>query len=306
MVLRRNILLFHQGALGDFIVTWPLALGLGRAFAQSRIFYVTSSQKGALAEKALRVESVDVESGWHHLFSDDPRLPDPAMRLLAGAQCVIGFMGGPDSVWARNVRAAAPEAILILMSTIAPFGFSGHITDYMLTQLKEWPVVEASMEQMLRSVAARGVGYPRSARGPVVLHPGAGSAAKCWPARRFVELAQRLRAKGEEVELLLGEVELEKWPAAELKSFADSAAVRTPGTLTDLLDCLGGASAFVGNDSGPGHLAGILGLPTVSIFGPRDPQPWKPLGPDVRVMRGEWEQITVESVANEARGLKRN
>src|SRR5438552_11741739 len=84
MSLRRNILIFHQGALGDFIVTWPLALGLARVMAQSRIFYVTSGQKGALAERALRVESVDVEGGWHQLFSQEPRLPEPAARMLAG------------------------------------------------------------------------------------------------------------------------------------------------------------------------------------------------------------------------------
>ena len=68
-MLRRNVLIFHSGALGDFILTWPLALALGRLFPQSRVFYVTARQKGLLAERVLRVESVDVETGWHHLFS---------------------------------------------------------------------------------------------------------------------------------------------------------------------------------------------------------------------------------------------
>ena len=229
---RRNILLIHQGALGDFVVTWPLALGLGRAFAQSRIYYVTSGQKGALAEKALRVEWADIESGWHHLFCDDPALPEPARRLLSSAQCVIGFVGGDKTAWAKNVTATAPEATLITVSTTPPAEFSGHITDYMLAQLKGWPIVEASMAQMLRSVAARGVGYPRTTRGLVVLHPGAGSAAKCWPAERFLELTRRLKAQGVPVEVLLGEVELEKWPASQVKAFGDSTVVRTPETLT--------------------------------------------------------------------------
>src|SRR3982751_7078687 len=63
MALRRNVLIFHSGALGDFILSWPLALAFGRLFAQSRIFYVTQRQKGQLAEKALRIESVDAETG---------------------------------------------------------------------------------------------------------------------------------------------------------------------------------------------------------------------------------------------------
>ena len=87
MTLRRNILIFHQAALGDFIMTWPLALGLGRVLAQSRLFYITSAQKGALAERALRVESVDAENGWHHLYSAEPKLPEQSERLLRGAQC---------------------------------------------------------------------------------------------------------------------------------------------------------------------------------------------------------------------------
>ena len=44
MLPGRNILLFHAGALGDFVVTWPLALALARLHPQSRVFYVT--QKG--------------------------------------------------------------------------------------------------------------------------------------------------------------------------------------------------------------------------------------------------------------------
>jgi len=48
-VLKRNVVIFHQAALGDFIITWPLAMALSRVFPQSRIIYVTHSQKGALA-----------------------------------------------------------------------------------------------------------------------------------------------------------------------------------------------------------------------------------------------------------------
>jgi len=299
--LRRNILLFHQGALGDFIVTWPLALGLSRVFAQSRVFYITSGQKGALAEKALRVEAMDVESGWHHLFAPDPSLPEPAQRLLAGAQWVVNFVAGPDDLWARNVKSLAPEAKLVTISTAMPDTFTGHVTEYMASQLKGLPVIEAAMSQMLRSVEARGVGYPRTPGGPIVLHPGAGSDKKCWPPESFLELARRLSQARTPVEVLLGEVELEKWPAAQAQSFKDAAPVRTPATLTDLLDRVAAASAFVGNDSGPGHLAGILGVPTISIFGPKSPNRWRPIGPNVRVIADEWSAVTVDRVAKELR-----
>ncbi|HWP39838.1 MAG TPA: hypothetical protein VNL70_02845, partial [Tepidisphaeraceae bacterium] len=63
-MLRRNVLIFHQAALGDFVVTWPIAMALSRIWPQSRIIYVTHGQKGALAERVLRVERADAEAGW--------------------------------------------------------------------------------------------------------------------------------------------------------------------------------------------------------------------------------------------------
>src|SRR5262245_1628727 len=68
-VLRRNVLILHTGALGDFVLAWPLILALGRLHPQSRIICVTHASKGVLAEAALRVESADIEHGWHGLFA---------------------------------------------------------------------------------------------------------------------------------------------------------------------------------------------------------------------------------------------
>lgn len=303
MTLRRNILLFHQGALGDFIITWPLALAMGRAFAQSRVFYVTTGQKGALAEKALRVESVDVEGGWHHLFSESPQLPDSAARLLGGAQWIISFVSNGSDRWAQNIKTIAPHAALVSISTTPRSEFSGHITAHLLEQLKPWPVIEAALDQMLKSIASRGVGVLPRAGGPVVVHPGAGSGKKCWPPEKFLELAGRLAAAGKRVQFVLGEVELERWPARQVEQFSTAGEVCRPATLVGLMDVLIRASAFVGNDSGPGHLAGILGIPTVSVFGPTDAARWKPLGPRVNVVQGEWEQLTARTVAEAVQSI---
>lgn len=295
MPLRRNILLFHQGALGDFIITWPLALGIARVLAQSRIFYITTSEKGALAERALRVESADVEAGWHHLFSADPRPPDAPTRLLNGAQYILAFGAAPasDDLWIRNLRALSPEATLVPLSTTPPDDFQGHITHYLLRQLSPHPILFAAMDQMLKSVAARGIGTTApSPAGPILLHPGAGSAKKCWPPDQYLALAKALKETGHQVQFLLGEVEREKWPPTQIDAFSSTAEVINPPTLLDLMSHLTGASAFIGNDSGPGHLAAILGLPTLSLFGPNSPARWRPLGPNVQVLHHAWPEIT--------------
>ena len=296
MALRRNILVFHQGALGDFIITWPLTLGLARVFAQSRTFYVTAGQKGALAEKLLRVDGTDAEAGWHQLFAADPQLPPAAVRLMEGAHCVISFVSGPEDRWASNVRKFAPEATLVTLSTLAPPEVAGHITQHILAQLRPWPVIHAAAEQMLQSVSARGIGGWRGPGGPVVLHPGAGSTAKCWPAASYLQLARQLAASGRAVQVLLGEVERERWPARQIEQFAAVAPVHFPSTLIELQERISGASLFIGNDSGPSHLAGIIGVPTVVLFGPAHAGRWKPLGPRVNVLGGAWDAITVRDV----------
>src|SRR5262245_7358855 len=132
MSLRRNVLIFHVGALGDFVMTWPLAMAAGRLFAQSRVMYVSHAQKGALAEQVLRVESVDVEQCWHHLFSENPQLPERAQRLLHGAHTIFSFVASPDELWSQNVTRLAPHAQLICLRTKTPDDAPPmHVTEYM-------------------------------------------------------------------------------------------------------------------------------------------------------------------------------
>ncbi len=142
MLPHRNVLIFHSGALGDFILTWPLAVALGRLLPQSRIFYITHGQKGKLAERVLGIESADIESGWHQLFAEPASLPGPAARLLAGAQWVFSFVAGEGSAWARNIACVAPAARLVCLSQSPPGGYGGHLTDYLVEQLHPWTAWE--------------------------------------------------------------------------------------------------------------------------------------------------------------------
>ncbi|HEY0944992.1 MAG TPA: glycosyltransferase family 9 protein [Opitutaceae bacterium] len=93
----------------------------------------------------------------------------------------------------------------------------------------------------------------------LVLHPGAGHAVRRWPAERYADLAGRLRQAGWDVYVVDDPL-------------PDDAAVK----LDALLGVLEGAAAFIGNDSGPGHLAALLGVPTFTIFGPQLPELFAP------------------------------
>ncbi|HUF75632.1 MAG TPA: glycosyltransferase family 9 protein [Longimicrobiales bacterium] len=120
--------------------------------------------------------------------------------------------------------------------------------------------------------------------GPLVgLFPGAHAPARRWPEERFVELAGRLHATGARLVVLGGP------PEAELTARVAAAA---PGSLdaggrTDLFDLaalLSLCDLVVTNDTGPMHLAGAVGTPTVSLWGPSDPDEVRQVGaPDFRV-----------------------
>jgi ADP-heptose:LPS heptosyltransferase len=297
--LRRNILLFHQGALGDFVLTWPLAMALARIHPQSRIFYVTHARKGKLAERAIGVESADADAGWHALFGDGATpLPELPAKLLAGAHSVVSFLSAPDGPFVGNVRRLAPAANVLVVRPNPPEAFEGHATQFQLEQLKPWPAAQASVEQILRSIHARGVGAARPASpSGVIIHPGSGSPAKNWPAERFLELIARLQGNGETVRVLIGEVEDERWPKDLIARFADAATIVRPQSYVDLMNELLAARAFVGNDSGPAHLSGILGVPSIVLFGPTSPARWKPLGPRVSALHAEpLDSLDVERV----------
>ena len=303
-MLRRNVLIFHSAALGDFVLTWPFAVALARIYPQSRIMFVTGREKGLLAERVLRLESADVEGGWHGLYATGGELPDWAGKQLAGAHAVYTFGAEPD-VWTSNVRRLNPAAKVAAVGVATDDPTPGHWTDQLLARLSPHkPECEAT-RQMLRSVAERGIGFGRRGGGGVVVHPGSGSPAKCWPAERFAELAGRLVAAGQAVRFVVGEVERERWPADALRRLGTVANVRHPATLLDLLGELSTADAFVGNDSGPTHLAGILGVPTVALFGPTDPARWHPLGPSVGTRRREpLADLTAAEVADAALAAK--
>jgi len=296
MALRRNILIFHLGALGDFIITWPLALAMARLYPQSRVFYVTHSQKGALAEKVLRVESLEIEAGWHALFTEHGSLPEPATRTLAGAHTVLSFLANEQSTWANEVRRVSPDVNLLTLSTTAPDDFSGHITEFLLTQLSKSLPAQTGMAQMLKSITERGLLASRAAGDYLLIHPGSGSPAKNWPAERFCKLAKQLNESGRPVRVILGDVELERWPKETISAFESVAQIVRPASLLELYSQIASASALIGNDSGPAHLAGIVGIPTVTLFASSKTTRWRPLGPRVQALEGPLDQISVSAV----------
>jgi ADP-heptose:LPS heptosyltransferase len=112
-----------------------------------------------------------------------------------------------------------------------------------------------------------------------MVHCGASAVTKRWPEDRFREVVARVRSRDGCAVVVVPD------PDGYGSSLSDQAdAVLTGLSLVDLVSATAAVDAFIGNDSGPAHIAAALGVPTVSIFGPSDPRRFAPLGSHARVI----------------------
>ncbi len=92
---------------------------------------------------------------------------------------------------------------------------------------------------------------------------------KTWPSANFLAVAEHLDCHlGLEPVFIAG-------PGEDLAAF-DRYPCLVGASLEDLKSLLAGAALFIGNDSGPAHMAAAFGLPVVVLFGNSDREIWSP------------------------------
>jgi lipopolysaccharide heptosyltransferase II len=130
-------------------------------------------------------------------------------------------------------------------------------------------------------LATLGAASPR-----VVIHPGACYPSQRWSPERFAELISLLTGRtGAACIVLTGPGE-ETLAARICAATPDALSVGAP-PLRKAMALIGNCDLFIGNNSGPLHIAGALGIPTVSVMGPTDAARFHPCGPADRVVRRE-------------------
>ncbi len=121
----------------------------------------------------------------------------------------------------------------------------------------------------------------------VVIHPGSVMATKRWAAGRFAALARKLHEQDLGIALTCG-------PGEE--SVVGQVAKEIPATtmmlglsIPALAELIRGARLYIGNDSGPMHLAAAVGTPTIAVWGSSDSRRWRPWRVDHRVVQNPFE-----------------
>ena len=271
-----SVVVVHAGALGDGVLLWPMLRSMAARCAN--VTLVTHDSKGALAARALAINSQSIESAtWRALWNaaQFPRT-SVAETTPGNPQRLLSFVAdGEHGVWAANARARFPRTVVEVI---------GRRLDRQLA-------IELAQRE-----GGAGLTLPirQNPLGPAVLHVGAGSASKRWGMARWEALAPMINGP---LRVIAGEVEAEQFSSADRAAFERLGGV----FLTDLFslaDLLAGSRTFVGCDSGPAHLAAQLGVPTVCIFRSTSPDEWAPIGPAVRVVGSASVDATVRDVAS--------
>jgi len=322
-----NLLLIRPGAIGDTLLTFPILKALREKYGNPHLTFVSNANVLPLAVAFGIAEAVSDYGHvqWGELFSTTG-IQTPAMRQqLQHIDLAICWLRDTDGLVERNLHTAGVRQVIVAPGRPAE-GMHMHVVEYLAqtggvsvgADLPVWGTgiecpspqqSEAERVSILRP-SEKSTAWPDQSikthnrtptqnlhNAPIAIHPGSGGAHKCWPAHSFAAVIEQLwnphrpYRHSHSVLLLAGPADRERVHDI-LNSIGHPPK---PGMLKMLVDApllevaqqLQQCRCYLGNDSGITHLAAMLGVPTVALFGPSDPATWHPVGPLVRVIRAQ-------------------
>jgi heptosyltransferase III len=312
-------LVIHPGALGDVLLSVPALRVLRAGgttitlAAQPRIGALLVAL--GIADAATAFDTLGLDT----LFTDAPLAADaPLIRRLRAASQVVCWFGARDADFTRRLRVLAPSAVVAPPHLeVGPHGRSGAaslrsglqtdaavtVWEHLVSTVMGHGASEASSRRPIDGAAPsldahvditpipvapadvaagraalRAAGWDGRSR-LLVVHPGAGGAAKQWPVEGFAEVIDPIDATIV-VHEGLADAEavraLAKHARRPIVQFAHPSLPTLAGALTL-------AHVYLGNDSGISHLASAVGTSAVALF--TEPAlPWIPWSPTARCL----------------------
>jgi ADP-heptose:LPS heptosyltransferase len=262
VALSRAVLAYRALGLGDFLTAVPALRALARAHPGHELVLAAPRAIAPLAALAGAV---------HRVADAAPLAPLPV--ALHGAAVAVNLHGrGPQS--RALLRASRPRR-LIAFGEDGPAWRAGEHEVARWCRLLAESGIPADPEDL--AIAAPGVPPPAGAAGATVVHPGAASGARRWPAERWAAVARAERAAGRRVVVTGGPGEEPLAAAVAAGAGLPAAAVLAGRTgLIGLAATVAAAGRVACGDTGVAHLATALGTPSVVLFGPTAPAEWGP------------------------------
>jgi ADP-heptose:LPS heptosyltransferase len=295
--MQLHILIIRPGAIGDALLSFPVLKALREHYTGAHITLVSNAQVLPLALAFGVADEVgdyqDIQ--WSELFSSNGT---PALQeLLQQIELAICWLRDPGGMVERNLRMNGIRRLIIAPGR-PPEGARVHVVEY-LAQTAGLSIKRSQWSLPLLSTNPASLEDP--ARDYVAIHPGSGGPQKCWPVNHFAAVIERLWQQNRPVLLLAGPADTER--VRDLINLVatpprpEMFKTLTNAPLLEVARHLQPCRCYLGNDSGITHLAAMLGVPTVALFGPSDPAVWEPVGPCTKVLYGQLlEQVPVNVV----------
>lgn len=298
----KKAVVFHQGALGDFLLAAAAVDELVKIADFARVdFWSKPGHVSLLAEKSylgrcLPCDSPLVSALLHDTSWRKARLPD----FLVEADSVFIFGQSGSRVMAGRLKELLSADVNWIQSfPAAEESREEHVSDFLRNQFAalSLPIAGSPLALSPPMVEKRGAEELLRQLGidskPIILHPGSGGRRKVWPLANWWGLIERIRRE------ISSPVLLSVGPADEcLLEF--STGVRKSGipvvsglSVLRLSALLSLCSLYIGSDSGVSHLAAAVGVPALALFGPTDPRVWAPRGKLAITLQRQWKEEEV-------------
>lgn len=316
--MSRCILVYRIGQLGDTLISMPAISAIRRHHPDHRLVLLTETQPVASSQ----VSAWDVlqPTEWFDdvmFYTPGKNMAHRIMTMFSLAKKIRKLK--PDIVYdlapERTRRQAARDRFFFKsFSGIRDYRGGGFLAKPVKNAQGFLPRIEPEWKRLLRLVnkntetadfqffiplaekqrahellqRAQLTDKPRI----VAIGPGSKMPSKIWAKEKFRELGQRLLKDDSELQLLvvggkedidLGDELCAAW-GQRSHNFAGRFSIY--GSAAALQRCV----AYIGNDTGAMHIAGMVGLPCVALFSARDyPGQWEPYGADHLILRHETE-----------------
>jgi len=290
----RTIHLYRpQNQLGDLLLNVPAIRSIRERFPRARITLIVGRQNAAAVLGQPWVDSIRVVDTRNFL------------GVARGGLRAVGETRPDLAVYFTTVSYSRSAGMLARWSRARErVGFDparyGERDRAGLTGAVPYPTAAPLHQSEVSLTLARAVGAgkrpeppfyvpdpalrDRAEPGSVYLHPGAGKLKNRWPADRFAAVARELVSRGHAVSWLEGPQDSGTVDAVTA-ALGKALPVVRGETVPMLAARFARAALYIGNDTGPLHLAGATGCPTVGIYGWTDPEEWRPVGRCVRSVR---------------------
>ena len=303
MSMREHILVIRLGALGDMILCFQAFQSIRAAHPDAEIALLTAPSFAGFAEQMPWFDRVITDE--RAVALDLGKWLDLTKRVRAFAPTrvydlqgklrqtiLFTLLGGPK---AREWSGGAPLCSHPRMWPPEP---AMHFTDFIADQLRRADVLpQTNLDLSWLDASLDGLTLPEQF---IVLIPSCapGREYKRWPVRYYAELAQRLHRSG--IECVAVGTRADHGLAVTMRGLAPHLIDLTgKTTLLQLAAVMRKSLAVIGNDTGPTHLAAVLGVPTLGLLSERVNPVWSaPQGSQAQWLQGSpMSMLSVDKVS---------